>query len=895
MSSITAEELDETVEGLLGQRGREMRALLLIGFCSYILLSISTFTQAPIAPPGQGTAIPREGLQNAGGEFGYTISWGLLYIFGIAAYLPGLFVLVYGVLRLLGHQVSRLTIKALGVVVLTALVAVLVSPTASAVDTGWPWGIGGKFGYNMSPRLFSVFGGSGRILILVFGAILAFLLATEWAFSALVVRGYHSASRGIARLRGQEIEDDEDDEEWEWEEEEDEEEDEDEEEEEEEEPAPKKRASRRKPKSKPKPKAKAKVAVAEDADGVEAEPDPDPDPEPKPKKAPASRRKRGKAAAEVADEPVVEIPAVEPAKPEIPDEPPAVVRPKPRRKPRVKISRPAKVKRSQQSLPFDAVYPFPPIDLFQEPPPSDGVFTEDEVRRSAAAIERRLASFKIEAHVVGVAPGPAVTQYELRIAEGIKVSKITSFEADLAAALKAVSVRVVAPIPGRDTVGIEVPNAKRQIVVLRELLESGVKTDAFAIPLYLGRDVSGNPIIEDLAKMPHVLIAGTTGSGKSVCINTILLSILMTRTPSQVRLILIDPKMVELQIYSKVPHLACPVVTNMKKAPGVLDWAVEEMEKRYTMLSAARTNHITSYNKLGQAELEKRLDRPVPVEDVELPYIVLVIDELADLMGVAAKEVEEYIQRLAQKSRAVGVHVILATQRPSTDVVTGVIKANLPCTIGFKVNRKIDSRVILDANGAEKLLGHGDMLYIGPTSHSSQRAQGAFVSEEEIHRVVGFLENEGAQPSFIPDLVQTQTASKRKAKERDELYDQAVEVVLGQQRGSATLLQRALAIGYTRATRLLEIMEQDGLVGAYNGSKSREVFLTLEEWQVQEESIEDELADAAGAVADAEGFADEAGDVEFADAGEVAELGEEESGDHVIGAELGTDEDPGPG
>jgi S-DNA-T family DNA segregation ATPase FtsK/SpoIIIE len=809
VSTITADRVEERAETLLGQRGREIRALLLVGACLYALLAIGTFTEAPVTPPGESAAIPREGLENAGGSFGYVISAGMLYVFGIAAYLPCLFVLLFGVIRLLGHQVGRLILKALGVVVLTALVATLVSPTQSATATEWPWGIGGKFGYNMSPKLFSAFGGSGRILILVFGVIIAFLLATEWAFSALVLRGYRSAARGVAKVRAFRSADDEDDEE-----EEEEDEDEDEEEEDED----------------------------EDEDDEE-EDEEDEAPVPKKKRAAAGKKAKGRASGlpETSKAP-------QPGKVEGDTVPTAAVpvRPKPKRRTPVKINRPKKVVTNHPSLPFDAVYPFPPIDLFQEPPPPDGVLSEEQVRKNAAAIERRLAAFKIESSVVGVSPGPAVTQYELRLAEGIKVSKIVSFEADLAGALKAVSVRVVAPIPGRDTVGIEVPNDSRQIVVLRELLESGVSTESFAIPLYLGRDVAGDPIIQDLAKMPHVLIAGTTGSGKSVCINTILLSILMTRTPNQVRLILIDPKMVELQIYAKVPHLACPVVTNMKKAPGVLNWAVEEMEKRYSMLSAARTNHISSYNKLGQEELSKRLGRSVPHGDVEIPYIVLVIDELADLMGVAAKDVEEYIQRLAQKSRAVGIHVILATQRPSTDVVTGVIKANLPCTIGFQVNRKVDSRVILDSNGAEKLLGHGDMLYIGPSSHSAQRAQGAFVSEEEIHRVVGYLESEGAQQAFIPDLVQTQTATRRKAKERDELYEQAVEIILGQQRGSATLLQRALSVGYTRATRLLELMEQDGLVGSHNGSKSREVYLTLEEWQVQEEAIAEELASSEG-------------------------------------------------
>jgi DNA segregation ATPase FtsK/SpoIIIE, S-DNA-T family len=822
---VPTDPIEERVETLLSQRGREMRALLLIGFCLYALLAVFTFEKAGIAPPGEAVSIPRDGLANAGGSFGYLIASGLLYLFGMAGWLPFGFLLAFGLMRLLGHTVDRRVLKALGVVVFTALVAILLtSPSDAMVSTDSPYGPGGRFGLSMSPKLFEAFGGSGRLLLVLFGCILSFLLATEWAFSQLILRGVRATTAGVERIRAgragesededgeydEDEEDEEDNEEWEYEDEDEEQDDEeweyeDEEEElEEEEPAPaaKKKAAKGakgnvKPKSKSKPKAKPAVE---------------------------------------AETPAVEVPRPVPKKAA--------------KKPVVKINRPKPIPASQQKLPFDEAYPYPPVDLFQEPPPPDKSFTDELVRKNAAAIERRLASFKIEANVVGVAPGPAVTQYELRIAEGIKVAKITSFEPDLAAALKAVSVRVVAPIPGRDTVGVEVPNPKRQMVVLRELLETRGKTEKFGIPLFLGRDVSGEPIVEDLSTMPHLLIAGTTGSGKSVCINTIILSVLLTRTPKQVRLILIDPKMVELQVYSSVPHLACPVVTSMKKAPGALDWAVEEMETRYAKLSSVRTNNIRSYNKLGQAELEKRLDRPVAAEDVELPYILVVIDELADLMSVAAKEVEDHIQRLAQKSRAVGIHVILATQRPSTDVITGVIKANLPCTVGFKVSRKIDSRVILDANGAEKLLGHGDMLYIGPGTSSVVRAQGAFVSEDEIHRVVDYLDEKGARQSFIPDLVQTQTARKRSAKARDDLYEQAVEVVLGQQRGSATLLQRALSVGYTRATRLLELMEQDGLVGPYNGSKSREVHLTIEEWQVQESDVAREPEDASAPVDD---------------------------------------------
>ena len=789
---------------VISQRTREALALLVIGVCLYLLVSLFSFTLRPLG----GDAVPSGGWANLGGVVGYYLSDGLLFVFGFAAYVLVLFALAHAVLQLMHREVEKMVLKSLGAVVFTSMVALLIAGPegmAGACEAS-PYGGGGRLGANLSPKLQVAFGGSGRILLLIFGALFSLLLATEWLFSALLQSGVGGLESGWEKLRqvranARESEDEEDeyeDDEYEYEDEEEEEEYEDEDDEYEDE-------------------------EYEDEDEEEEEED---------EEEPAD---------DAAAEPVAEE-AAAPAKVVVPEvRPKAVLRPRkpPARKPR---------RRSMPAIaPADSEYPFPPVDLFSVPEASDESETQDLVDRNKRAIERRLGSFKIGAKVVGVSQGPAVTQYEVRLEEGIKVSRITSFEPDLAAALRAVAVRVVAPIPGRDTIGVEVPNSERQTVVLRELLDVYGRADDLAIPLYLGKDVAGEAIVEDLATMPHLLIAGTTGSGKSVAINSILLSILMTRTPAQVRMILIDPKMVELQHYCKVPHLSCEVVSNMKKAPGVLAWAVEEMERRYATLSSVGVNSIKSFNKLGAEELEKRLGRPVPPADVFLPYQVLVIDELADLMAVSQKEVEEYIQRLAQKSRAVGLHVIIATQRPSTDVITGVIKANLPCQMAFKVNRKIDSRVILDTNGAEKLLGHGDMLYVPPRSHRVTRAQCTFVSEEEILAVVRFLDEKGPRAVYIPDLVQSNTGAKRSPRDRDDIYNDAVEVVLGQQRGSATLLQRSLSVGYTRATRLLEMMEEDGLVGPFVGSKSREVLLTLEEWQVREEAVADELAELADA------------------------------------------------
>ncbi|MEQ8764726.1 MAG: FtsK/SpoIIIE domain-containing protein, partial [Planctomycetota bacterium] len=395
-------------------------------------------------------------------------------------------------------------------------------------------------------------------------------------------------------------------------------------------------------------------------------------------------------------------------------------------------------------------------------------------------------------------------------------------------------------------VGIEVPNDVREEVRLRGLLASAREEHAkMAVPLFLGRDASGRPLIEDLARMPHLMIAGSTGSGKSVCINTIILSILYTRSPAEVKLILVDPKMVELSYFAEIPHLLCPVVTDMRKAPTILEWAVIQMEKRYELFTRAAVRNIASYNNLGEDGLKSRMGEDCFDEGFEppaltLPYIVIVVDELADLMMVAAKEVENSITRLAQKSRAVGIHIILATQRPSTNVITGLIKANLPTRISFQVASKIDSRVVIDRNGAENLLGSGDMLYLPPRSSKVMRAQGAFVADDEVRSTVKFL-RDNTSPEFHRELVQERGAAAQDEEppwERDVLYVEAARTILESQRGSASLLQRKYGIGYTRASRLIDMMAEQGLVGEYKGSQAREVLLSLEEFDEQIAELE---------------------------------------------------------
>lgn len=486
-------------------------------------------------------------------------------------------------------------------------------------------------------------------------------------------------------------------------------------------------------------------------------------------------------------------------------------------------------------------YRLPDLDLLDDPEEVDLESQEEVIQEKARVLERCLAEFGVSVEVVGIRTGPVITQYELALAPGTKVGKVLALRDDIAMALKSSSVRIVAPIPGRGTVGVEVPNVQKNLVRMKELIRS-VDISGMEIPLFLGKDVSGHPVVSDLTQMPHLLIAGCTGSGKSVCINSIIVSMLMTRTPEELKLLLVDPKMVELAAFRDLPHLFAPVVTDMKKAASILAWAERTMDERYELLSAAGVKHITSYNRLSEQELRRRLhidDPDVRPEDIPypLPYIVIIIDELADLMMLnRTGEVETSITRLAQKSRAVGIHIIFATQRPSVDVVTGLIKANLPARIAFQVSSKVDSRTILDQNGAEKLLGRGDMLYLPPYTAKLVRAQGTFVSEQEVQRVVEFVCRQ-AQPRFSRELLQLPGAAAETPtlsnSERDELYDDAVRIVVASGRGSVSLLQRRLEIGYTRAARLIDMMAEEGIVGEYKEGKPRDVLLTEEEWEAR--------------------------------------------------------------
>jgi DNA segregation ATPase FtsK/SpoIIIE, S-DNA-T family len=516
-----------------------------------------------------------------------------------------------------------------------------------------------------------------------------------------------------------------------------------------------------------------------------------------------------------------------------------------------------RVERERQVPLFDAPKSseLPALSLLDEAGPREQSYSDEALEAMSRLVELKLRDFGVEAEVVAVFPGPVITRFELRPAPGVKVSQISNLSKDLARALSAISVRVVEIIPGKSVVGLEIPNEKREIVTLGEIIKSK-PYDSVSSPLALalGKDIGGVPIVADLARMPHLLIAGTTGSGKSVGINAMVLSLLYKATPEHVRMIMIDPKMLELSVYEGIPHLLAPVVTDMKQAANALRWCVAEMERRYQLMSMLGVRNIGGYNRKVKDAAEagspikdpirmQKIAQGVPgvvAEDVPdlttLPFIVVIIDELADLMMIVGKKVEELIARLAQKARASGIHLILATQRPSVDVITGLIKANIPTRIAFQVSAKVDSRTILDQSGAESLLGHGDMLYLPPGTSIPTRVHGAFVSDQEVHRVVGGLKS-ASPPVYIDEILdgprnpipgfpsdEEEGEGGSADAEADPLYDEAVRIVTETRKASISGVQRRLKIGYNRAARLVEAMEAAGLVGPLQSNGGREIF-----------------------------------------------------------------------
>ena len=832
-------------------RLQEIKGLALMGLSAWLVLSMVSF-YTPYGDPGAKG-------HNWGGQLGFFLANGALRIAGLGAYLAGLLGLVWGFIILARKEVAWPAMRLFGAVCLVLSVSFMLQlgfgpvtdPTdasigPAAASSSLPCGPGGWLAFEVvQTHLVPKFGVGGLWILLSMLALVSFMLATEMAFYPAIAaagewleerRADSDESMGTAALRWfggvlvglwdflrgadlvegataekatakpkkaaakksssskkkPKVEEEEEEEEWEYEDEdellgEDEEweyEDEDEDEEEEEEDD--------------------EEYEYEDEDDEEWEDE------------------------EEEDEAILEpVKATSKPKP-VKDLPPVASAP-------LKYETPS---------PPKGPWEFPPLDLLDSPDGSGPAKDNEYLKKMAARLMHELLSFRVEAEVIGVSVGPAVTMFELTVSQGTRLNKVAQLSQEIAAALQAKSVRIIAPIPGRSTIGVEVPNKNRSMVRLRELIDKkAYDSSHMALPLFLGKDSEGKAVIENLAKMPHLLIAGTTGSGKSVCINTILTSLLLTRSPHDVQMVLVDPKMVELMTYSKVPHLMLPVVTDARQATQVLEWLCEKMEGRYELMKDARVRNIKSYNGLGEEKLREVLGDNFNEERTprHLPYIVVVIDEMADLMMVSKKEAEGAIVRLAQKARAVGIHVIVATQRPSTDVITGVLKGNLPTRIAFRVASKIDSRVILDQSGAEKLLGGGDMLYTPPGSSQINRVQGAYLDDDELQKIVDFV-CEASAPNFDQELVQTATGTApagqpgRKSGPDDPLWNEAVRIVLQQKRGSASLLQRALAVGYTRASRLIDLMTEEGILGDHRGSKSREILISLEDWDAMHEA-----------------------------------------------------------
>jgi S-DNA-T family DNA segregation ATPase FtsK/SpoIIIE len=791
----------DTAEKLTSVRRRAVSlALSFAGL--FILLSLLTFNANDV--PGNVWP-PAGAVQNVCGRLGARLAHWLMMHFGYAAYVAVILAAGFAARCRMKRDVIDAWMSVFGALTL------LVSTAAAAEMLGLrPEGLpgsGGLIGIAVSDTLFVHLGGwgawLGTLLLITLGAVLLSadeMLAWLWEKSSVRVAAWRAAARTSAAAR----------------------------------------------------------PVT-----------PTPEPLAKPRRAPAPSPQRAGAdddeATEDADEGELDADLAEEPEPELDDGP----EPEPRELPPIRSAktktRPIdKIARIPDRV-CDDDYELPPLTLLEEAEPVDEGELEQMIRENSETLERTLSEFGIGARVVGIERGPQVTRYELQLAAGIKLTRVTNLSDDVAMAVKAPSVRVVAPIPGRSTVGIEVPNAIKEVVRLIELMtceEFLRRQDKLVLPILMGKDASGAPVISDLTRMPHLLIAGATGSGKSVCMSSIIVTLLMVHRPEDLRMILVDPKMVEMGMFERIPHLLTPVVTDMKRAPHVLEWACKQMDERYDLLARVGCRHVTQFNKLGEEGIRNRLGDDFDYEDNEIPfhmpYILVIVDELADMMMTASKEVEVSITRLAQKSRAVGIHIILATQRPSVDVITGLIKSNLPTRVSFQVTSKVDSRTILDRNGAEKLLGCGDLLFVPPGTSDLIRVQGTYCSDSEIKAITDFVRDQG-QPAYMMNVKQLgrdEAATGKSGRtvpavpagpiipeeepgpnspledySPDDLYDDACRVVLQMRRGSVSLLQRKLEIGYTRAARLIEMMAAEGVVGGYKGSKARQVVMTLREWE----------------------------------------------------------------
>jgi len=762
----------------MGRRLREGLLIVLVAAAVYLLVALLSYS--PQDPGWSYTGSDRP-VANLGGRVGAWLADVLLYLFGYMAYMTPIAVAYGGWLLLRGGDGAAgatgrglLGLRWLGMVLLLAAGAGLA--TLHFLGAGLPESAGGVLGALVGRSVMASLSlvGATLVLLALFLAGLTLLTGLSWLgvtdlVGCYVLRGGELVRVGLRQLSG--------------------------------------RLGRGIARAQPRAAAR-EATVAEAADAA-------PQPE-----APRRRKARAKSGKQRGK----------------PSPAPPVGEEAPQRERQMPLFDPS---RDQDGL--------PPMTLLDEPRHAESGNSEAELETLSRQVEAKLADFGVEVEVSAVHPGPVITRFELQPAAGIKVSKVSNLAKDLARALSVVSVRIVEVIPGKSTIGLEIPNRQREVVFLSEVLQSpAYRKAASPVTLALGKDIGGQPQVADLTKMPHLLIAGTTGSGKSVAVNAMLLSMLYKARPDEVRLILIDPKMLELNIYEGIPHLLAPVVTDMKEAANALRWSVAEMERRYKLMSALGVRNIAGFNR----KVREAIDRGEPIRDPlfepgeqrdpestvptlePLPFVVIVVDEFADMMMVVGKKVEELIARLAQKARAAGIHLVLATQRPSVDVITGLIKANIPARVAFQVSSKVDSRTILDQTGAEQLLGYGDMLYLPAGTGFPARLHGAFVADHEVHNVAEYLRGQGA-PSYLSEVLEEPVGGNggipglepaETEAESDPLYDEAVAIVTRDRKASISYVQRKLKIGYNRAARMIEDMEAAGVVSPVQGNGAREVL-----------------------------------------------------------------------
>ncbi len=749
-------------------RKNEIIAVVLFAISLFIFLSIFTFKEQDLSFYASS---PNLVSQNGTGVVGSFLGGTLLFFVGKAAYVFPFLITVWGISRLMQAEEQKVFFKVFGTAVLIAAASASFSMIGGA-SRAMAFTHGGLVGTVVSDFLLGYLGSVGATVFIIATIILSMLVATEFLILPIIVTAWKFSVKFLSEMKNTM-------------------------------PAPDKRAAF--PVTKKNDRARIRSARDEVAKKLEE------------MKRQVEQVKKTGLMARSAAKPAVraESKASAPG--------PRIVSASDTQKIAAQASRIAPITTSGGGK---IEYKLPSIDLLKasvKGPARDG---GEDLKLKATILEKTLLDFEVEAKVVKINRGPVITMYELEPAVGTRVNKITSLSDNISLAMKSANIRILAPLPGKGTIGIEVPNDKSELVLLRDLLESKEYHDEKSpLKLAIGKDILGDPLVTDLAKMPHLLIAGTTGSGKTVCINGIITSLLFNCTPDELKFLMIDPKRVELMIFEGIPHLISPIVTNAKKAAAALQWAVSEMDRRYDIFAEKGVRNIAAYKeKAGEGQ--------------NMPYVVIVVDELADLIVVAQQDIEGHIQRLAQLARAAGIHMILATQRPSVNVITGVIKANFPARISFKVASNGDSRVVLDSKGAEQLLGRGDMLLMEPGEPNLIRGQCALISDAEIREVVAAVKNQ-AQPQYSEDLMVKQETRMQGGveQEKDDLYKEAVKIVVNTRQASVSMIQRKLRVGYTRAARMIDIMEEEGIVGPYNGAKPRDILIEdlegIQEKQVQ--------------------------------------------------------------